>query len=311
MAASEPVTRKRLQRRLADRPTLHDVAAMAGVSTATVSRCLNEADAVRSELRERVQSAIAELGYTRHGAARALASQRSHAVGAVVPTLDNAIFATGIQAMQDRLSMAGYTLLLASSNYDVAEEFQQARSLIERGLDGLMLIGEARPPGLYELLDRKEIPYVNAWTYRPDSRHPSIGFDNRGSAYRIASYLMDMGHTRIAMIAGLTAGNDRAAERLDGVADKPDAGDHDDGRLGGLRFNSRQELQTVQAGQAQVAQHDVRILLAKYRESALAIVGLQHLEPAVLQICDDAVANAGLVFDGEDRCGGLHDYVSG
>ncbi len=217
MSAPEPIVRKRLQRRLTDRPTLHDVAALAGVSTATVSRCLNEADSVRSELRERVQSAIAELGYTRHGAARALASQRSHAVGAVVPTLDNAIFATGIQAMQDRLSTAGYTLLLASSNYDVAEELNQARSLIERGLDGLMLIGEARPPGLYDLLDRKAIPYVNTWTYRPDSRHPSIGFDNRGSAYRIASYLMDMGHTRIAMIAGLSAGNDRAAERLDGV----------------------------------------------------------------------------------------------
>ena len=154
MRVSESVFRKRLQRRLADRPTLHDVAAKAGVSTATVSRCLNEADAVRSELRERVQSAIAELGYTRHGAARALASQRAHAVGAVIPTLDNAIFATGIQALQDRLSKAGYTLLLASSNYDADEELKQVRSLIERGLDGLMLIGEARPPGLYALLQQ-------------------------------------------------------------------------------------------------------------------------------------------------------------
>ena len=218
MSVSDSAIRKRLQRRLTDRPTLHDVAAKAGVSTATVSRCLNEAEAVRAELRERVQAAIAELGYTRHGAARALASQRAHAVGAVIPTLDNAIFATGIQAMQDRLSESGYTLLLASSNYDAMEELKQAGSLIERGLDGLMLIGEARPPGLYELLEQKAIPYVNAWTYRPDSRHPSIGFDNRGSAYRIASYLMDMGHTRFAMIAGLADGNDRATERLDGVS---------------------------------------------------------------------------------------------
>ncbi len=211
------LSRKRLQKRVADRPTLHDVAAKAGVSTATVSRCLNKSDAVRAELQVRVRKAIDELGYTRHGAARALASRRAHAVGAVIPTLDNAIFATGIQALQDRLSKAGYTLLLASSNYDAAEELKQVQSLIERGLDGLMLIGEARPPGLYTLLDRKMIPYVNTWTYRPDSRHPSIGFDNRGSAYRIASYLVDMGHVRIAMIAGLTSGNDRAAERLDGV----------------------------------------------------------------------------------------------
>ncbi|NNG05542.1 MAG: LacI family DNA-binding transcriptional regulator [Inquilinus sp.] len=202
---------------MTDRPTLHDVAAMAAVSTATVSRCLNAADTVRPELRERVRGAIAELGYTPHGAARALASQRARTIGAVIPTLDNAIFAAGIQAMQNRLSDVGYTLLLASSNYDPEQERNQVQSLIERGLDGLMLIGEARPPGLYDLLEQKAIPHVNTWTYRPGSRHPSIGFDNRGAAHRVASYLIDMGHSDIAMIAGITAGNDRAAERLSGV----------------------------------------------------------------------------------------------
>ena len=209
--------RKRLQRRQSDRPTLHDVAAMAEVSTATVSRCLNARDSVTPELRARVESAIVELGYTPHGPARALASQRARTVGVVVPTLDNAIFATGIQAMQDRLSQDDYTLLLASSNYDPDQERKQVRSLIERGVDGLMLIGEARPADLYDLLDQKAIPYVNTWTYRPDGRHPSIGFDNRSSARRIAAYLIDMGHTEIAMIAGITDGNDRAADRLDGV----------------------------------------------------------------------------------------------
>jgi len=217
MPGPEPVVRKRLRRRIVGRPTLHHVADAAAVSTATVSRCLNAAETVRPELRERVQAAIVELGYTPHGAARALASQRARTIGAVIPTLDNAIFATGIQAMQDRLSSAGYTLLLASSNYNAAEESKQVESLIERGLDGLMLIGEARPPGLYELLEKKAVPYVNTWTHRPDSRHPTIGFDNRGAAHRVATYLIDMGHADIAMIAGITAGNDRAEERLAGV----------------------------------------------------------------------------------------------
>ena len=104
-----------------------------------------------------------------------------------------------IQAMQDRLAEVGYTLLLASSNYDADQELNQVRSLIERGLDGLMLIGEARPPELYELLIQKAIPYVNTWTFRPDSGHPSIGFDNQDASRRLASYLIDMGHSEIAI----------------------------------------------------------------------------------------------------------------
>ncbi len=61
------------------------------------------------------------------------------------------------------------------------------------------------------------IPYVNTWTYRPGSWYPSIGFDNRDAAYRLASYLMDMGHSEIAAIIGITTGNDRAVERLSGA----------------------------------------------------------------------------------------------
>ena len=215
-----PPVRNRLQKStLKEAPTLQDVAARAGVSAATVSRCLNLPDAVRPALRHRVDAAIAELGYVVHGPARALKTQRSHTVGAVIPTIDNAIFARAIQALQDRLYQAGYTLLLASTSYDPAQELDQVRSLVERGLDALMLIGEAHAEALYELLVRTGVPYVNAWTFRPDGEHPCVGFDNRAVARRLANYVIDMGHRDIAMIAGATVGNDRAADRLAGVRD--------------------------------------------------------------------------------------------
>ena len=82
----------------AAQPRLADVADVAGVSTATVSRALNQPGTVTPQLRERVMAAVDALGYVPHGPARALASRRSYTVGAVVPTIDNAIFARNIQA---------------------------------------------------------------------------------------------------------------------------------------------------------------------------------------------------------------------
>ncbi len=81
-------------------PRLADVATLAGVSTATVSRALNQSPAVTPELRKRVEAAVDALGYVPHGAARALASRRSNTIGAVVPTIDNAIFSRTIQGAE-------------------------------------------------------------------------------------------------------------------------------------------------------------------------------------------------------------------
>ena len=126
-------------------PTLEDVARRAGVSTATVSRCLNEPDRVRPATRARVDAAVNELGYTPHFGGRMLASNRTNTIGAVIPTMENAIFAAGVQALQDELARRGITLLVATSHYDMQREAEQIRVLLGRGVDGLVLIGEDRP----------------------------------------------------------------------------------------------------------------------------------------------------------------------
>lgn len=198
-------------------PTLHDVARRAGVSTATVSRCLNDPHLVTGSTREAVQKAIDELGYTPHFGGRALASNRSNTIGAVIPTMDNAIFARGLQAFQETLTEAGVTLLVATSNYDSSREFEQIRALVGRGVDGLLLIGTARPRASYEFLDRRRIPYVTAWNYRVDEPGCHVGFDNRQAAIEITREVIALGHRRIAMIAGITKDNDRAMDRVEGV----------------------------------------------------------------------------------------------
>ena len=190
---------------------------MAGVSTATVSRVLNEPERVRAKTRRRVEAAVAHFDYTPHFGGRALASNRTNTVGAVIPTMENAIFARGLQALQEALAADGVTLVVATSNYDPEREAQQIRTLLGRGVDGLVLIGEARDPALYTMLERRGVPFVLVWSWRPDCPWPCVGFDNLAAASAMTERVVDLGHRQIAMIAGVTRSNDRAAARVEGV----------------------------------------------------------------------------------------------
>jgi LacI family transcriptional regulator len=189
------------------------------VSTATVSRFFNEPSSLRPDMRKRVDDAVRELGYIRHGAARALSMRRSHAIGAIIPTVDNSTRANKVTALQKRCRERGYNLLLALSEYDLGLELQQCRNLIEAGVDGLMLEGGLHDPALYALLERQGVVFVNTSVYDPLSPHPNIGFDNRATARRLAEHLLDLGHRSFGMIAGPRSGNDRASDRVEGVRD--------------------------------------------------------------------------------------------
>lgn len=196
---------------------MEDVARAADVSPATVSRCLNRPELVRADRRRRIEAAIAALGYVPHGAARALASKRSMTVGALFPRLNSLLFGSFVAPLQRRLQEEGYTLVVSASDYDPATEQRQLSNLVSNGVDGLVLIGRQHEPEIFALLDRKDIPFVQTWAWDPASAHPQIGFCNASAAAAVAGYLLDIGHRRIGMISGPTAGNDRAGDRIRGV----------------------------------------------------------------------------------------------
>lgn len=200
-------------------PTLDDVARDAGVSTATVSRCLNEPDKVTEKTKRKVMAAVERLGYTPNFGARVMASRRSYTIGAIIPTMENAIFARGLQAFQETLHTLGYTLLVSSTAYRPDIEAEQVRSLVARGADGLLLIGYERDPAVYEFLARQSVPTLLAWAFWEDSPHPSVGFDNRASMHVLSNRVISMGHRNIGVISGIVEGNDRAAGRLQGIKD--------------------------------------------------------------------------------------------
>lgn len=199
------------------KPTLQDVANAANVSTATVSRCLNQPDKVKPDLQKIIRQIIDDLGYMPDGAARALASRRSNTIGAVVPTIDNAIFSKAIQYLQQGVAKAGYTLLLAQSNYSQDEELSEVQALLTRGIDGLVLVGEDHHPSVYAAIRKQSIPHINLWTYNPASEFSCIGLDNVAAGRQIAQHLTELGHRQIGIITGILLNNDRVKQRVKGV----------------------------------------------------------------------------------------------
>ena len=162
---------------------------------------------------------IAKLNYVPHGAARALASRRTKTIGAVVPTLDNSLFAQCLEALQARINQAGYMLLLATSEYDLARETEEVRALLERGIDALMLVGADHELSVYTRLQSKGIPLILTWALELRFGHGCVGFDNIDAAGQLANHLLDLGHRHFGIIAGITRHNDRAAGRLAGYKD--------------------------------------------------------------------------------------------
>lgn len=196
---------------------IREVARQAGVSTASVSRALNAPDSVSAELRTRIDVAIAELGYIPDAAARALSSRRTRTIGAIVPTVDNAMFARGIEALQSYLSLQGYLLLLATNGYDPEVEFKQAQNMASRGVDGLILRGDIHTEPLRRMMTTQRIPFVNVGVYHPDKPYACVGANNELAAWRACSYLIELGHREIGMVAAVSANNDRASARVAGV----------------------------------------------------------------------------------------------
>ncbi len=194
-----------------------DVAARAGVSAATVSRFYNQPDVVRLPTRLRIEQAANELGYIRDRMAGSLHNRFTGTIGLVVPTIDNAIFAEFVEAFSNRLRDHDRTMLIASHGYDLSLEVPIIRSLLERRIDGVVLIGFDHDPIPLSMLKDRDVPIVLAWNYNPDSTLPCIGASNHQAAQLITQHLIDLGHKDIGFIFPDTEFNDRARERKNGA----------------------------------------------------------------------------------------------
>jgi len=192
---------------------------LAGVSVATVSRVINAPHTVREPLRERVEAALRTLDYIPDPAARALASKRMNTIGVVVPALGTAIFADWMVALQHRLDQHGLALLTASSEYEPDKEHRAIVSLLNRGVDGVVLVGNDHLPETYKLLRQRGVPAICAYTDDSSAGVPGVGFDHREAMRELARYMVRVGHRDIGVVTSPLRHNDRVSARLQGIRD--------------------------------------------------------------------------------------------
>lgn len=192
---------------------MRDIAAQAGVSLVTVSRVLNQPEKVTSETRERVQAVISQLNYIPNMVAGSMASRRSFAVGVIIPTITNSLFADTIDGLSSTLEPAGYQLIIGSSRYDPAREGALVRTMISRRVDSLVLTGTTHVLETTELLAHCGVPVFEMWNLTPTPIDTVIGFSNREAARQMTLYLHQRGYRRIGYLGGLTCHNDRTSDR--------------------------------------------------------------------------------------------------
>jgi LacI family transcriptional regulator len=195
------------------RLTIREIAREAGVSTATVSRVLNEPDRVASETRDAVQAVVDRHHYVSHGMAMSLASNRSSTLGLIIPTITNSIYASSTQAIQFVAQRAGYSVLLGVTEFSPEQEERLIRRLLERRVDGIILTGGDRPSDLYDLIETNGVPYIVTWKLTAGGDRPCVSFDNYAAGCLAMQHLIDFGHRRIGLVCGRTDVNDRARER--------------------------------------------------------------------------------------------------
>lgn len=202
--------------------TMRDVARLAGVSVATVSRVLNASAVVQTDTRDRVLAVARDLRFAPNGAARSLITQRTHALGVILPDLHGEFFSELLRGMDRTAQRHGHHLLVSSSHHE-PEGLAIAVRAMRGHVDGLLVMAPDIPLAtLVELLPGGSPTVLLNCGELPAGVHPDvrvIGVDNHGGARAMTRHLLALGHRRIGFIAG-AAHNFDAAERERGHRDE-------------------------------------------------------------------------------------------
>jgi len=212
-------------------PRISDVAILAGVSIATVSRALANPDSVRGPTRKRVLAAVEKTGYVPNRAARNLRMGRVGTVLAVVPDGANAFFPVILQALAAALEARGFTLVVADTQNDPRKEQRVAGLAASGQVDGMLLLnGKLVGPPVSVTAPRRMLPMVSLCEAIAGSALPHVETDNREAARAMTDYLLSLGHRRIAYLQGPST-NVLEHERRQGYLDAlVSAGIASDGR---------------------------------------------------------------------------------
>ncbi len=273
-------------------PTISDVARRAQVSAATVSRVIQGAANVHPATRERVERAIADLGYVPSAVAQSLRSRRSHSLALVVPDITNTFWTTVARGVEDVAQEHDYSVFLGNTDEDPAKQRRYLDFLVSQQVDGVLLAPHDSDARHLEKLRQRNIPTVILDRRVDGWEVDSVYCDSISGARALVQHLISLGHRRIGCIAGpptTSTAEDRVAGYCMALAE---AGIPVDARLirrGEYRDRSGEEmaLRLLDEGPAPTALFAANNALAMGIIDALEKRGLRIPQDLALVCFDD------------------------
>ncbi|MBA4762479.1 LacI family DNA-binding transcriptional regulator [Sphingomonas sp.] len=196
-------------------PRLDDVAAMAGVSAATVSRYLNSPEVVAAATGARIRDAIEKTGYVQNLAATALAGSRSRLIAALVPDIAQSIFNDTVEAMIDELSSDGNSVMLALTGADNHRLTREINMALGRRVDAIILTGIVSDEEMRQRLRSAGTTVIETWGLPDDPIDVAVGFSHRAAGEEMARFLRQRGYRRPHLVVPRST---RSERRADGFA---------------------------------------------------------------------------------------------
>jgi LacI family transcriptional regulator len=184
------------------RPTLKDVAGLAGTSVASASRVLSGAGQAAEETRQRILAAAASLNYQPNLQARALRQRASRSVGLILPSLSNAYYAALADSISQILAGRGYHLLLSPTCDDPRTESDTLRDMVGQNVGGLMVVPCSLDREMAAYLCEQDVPTVAMVRRVPGNGVDTVVFEDFAGAYAATKYLLSLGHRSIGYIGG-------------------------------------------------------------------------------------------------------------
>jgi LacI family gluconate utilization system Gnt-I transcriptional repressor len=180
------------------RPTLQDVADKVGVTKMTVSRYLRKPNSVALKTREKIALVIEEIGYIENRAPAMLSKSSSKAIGILLPSLSNQVFANFIQGIEKVCKEQGYETLIAHFGYDEKEEEMKVASLLSYQVDGLILTETKHTPRTLQMIKTAGVPVVEAMELPLQPIDMAVGLDHEAAGYFATKSIIDSGKLNVA-----------------------------------------------------------------------------------------------------------------
>jgi len=192
--------------------TIKDVARYCEVSTATVSRVINNDPRISEKTKEKVMKGIKELNYRINGVARSLKTNRTRTIGFICPEIPNDFFMSIAKGVEDELKKYGYSVIICNSNENTEEEKERIKLLCEKCVDGIIIIPATDEGRHFKYLKDANMPVVLVDRLVEDFQSDAVLVDNINGSYCAVEYLINKGYNRIGFIGGdvkLTSANER------------------------------------------------------------------------------------------------------